>query len=79
MALVTEQFGSGTTPVKGDTRRFLLVKMVKTAGGGGGGGGGVTAGNGAPVAAPASGAGIYIQQDSVPPGLLWEYYSGAWH
>ena len=39
----------------------------------------VTCGNGAPSTAPAGGCGFYIQQDSVPPGQVWEYYSGAWH
>lgn len=42
-------------------------------------GGGITSGAGAPTSTPSSGSGIYIQTDSVPPGLQWEYYSGAWH
>ena len=41
--------------------------------------GAVSCGTGAPSAAPAGGCGVYIQTDSVPAGLIWEYYSGAWH
>lgn len=44
-----------------------------------GNGGGISTGNGAPSLAPAGGVGIYIQQDSVPPGLMFEYYGGSWH
>ena len=52
----------------------LLSQLVNS-----GGGGGVTAGYGTPTATPATGAALYIQIDSAPPGQLWEYYSGAWH
>lgn len=40
-------------------------------------GGGSSSGIGAPTASTTGN--IYIQTDSDPPGLLWEYYSGAWH
>ncbi len=52
----------------------LLQQIVD--GGGAGGGGGVTCGAGAPVAAPASGCGTYIDTAT---GTLYLYYSGAWH
>ena len=45
MAINPEQYGSGTTPAKGDTKRMLLVKL--NLGGGGGGGSGL-AGTGSP-------------------------------
>ncbi len=37
---------------------------------------GVTCGAGVPVAAPASGCGLYIDTGT---GTLYQYYSGAWH
>jgi len=43
------------------------------------GDGSVPAGTGAPSTAPSGGAGFYIQTDSTPPGVIWEYYGGAWH
>lgn len=51
------------------------------AGGGGansGGSGTNGAGNGAPTGTAAEGS-IYIQKDSIPAGLIWEYYNGSWH
>lgn len=39
----------------------------------------IYSGAGAPVAPPAGAEAIYIQTDSVPPGLYWSYYGGAWH
>jgi hypothetical protein len=44
-------------------------------------GGGVSCGNGSPsgVIHPTSSCSLYIQLDSMPPGLIWEYYNGAWH
>jgi hypothetical protein len=47
--------------------------------GGGGGGGGVTGGTGQPSANPGTSYAVYIQTDSVPPGLLWQWYLGGWH
>lgn len=41
--------------------------------------GNVTCGTGAPTVAPASGCGLYVQTDSVPAGVIWQYYGGAWH
>lgn len=41
-------------------------------------GGGVSAGAGAPVAAPAGTAAIYIQTDSNPANQIWTYANGAW-
>ncbi len=52
----------------------LLQQIVD--GGGAGGGGGVTCGAGAPVAAPASGCGAYVNTSD---GSLFLYYSGSWH
>lgn len=40
---------------------------------------GVICGTGPPVLIPKTGCGIYIQTDSVPPGIMWLYYDGAWH
>jgi hypothetical protein len=60
----------------------LLSQIASgTGGGGGSGGGGVTAGNGAPTSTPTSSGALYIQQDSVPAGLIWEWYGspGSWH
>ena len=38
-------------------------------------------GTGSPVGVifPTTSAAFYTQQDSTPPGLVWSYYSGAWH
>lgn len=45
-----------------------------------GGGGSVACGTGAPSAAPSGTCGFYIQTDSAPnPGVVWEYFGGAWH
>lgn len=44
-------------------------------GGGGGSGSGVTCGSGAPVAAPSSGCGIYLDTDT---NALYVYTNGAW-
>jgi len=57
---------------------YLMVQALRdiSSGGGAGGGGGVTCGAGAPVAAPASGCGLYINTTD---GTLFEYYSGSWH
>ncbi len=52
----------------------LLQQIVDA--GGGSGGGGLTCGAGAPVAAPASGCGGYI---NITDGSLFLYYSGSWH
>lgn len=41
--------------------------------------GAVQSGTGAPAFTPTSGTALWIQTDSVPPGLIWEYYNGAWH
>lgn len=84
MAINPEIYGSGTTPARGDTKRMLLVKIVKAILSGGGGGGGVTgvySGAGSPsgVITPAGTSAIYIQTDSTPPGIEWQYYGGAWH
>ncbi len=54
----------------------LLCQIAAAGGGGGGSGSGVTCGAGAPVAAPASGCGLYINTND---GSIFEYYSGAWH
>ena len=61
--------------------RDLKMALVAAAcAGGGGSGGGVTCGAGAPVAAPASGCGLYIDSNT---GTLYEYYDsgggGTWH
>ena len=42
---------------------------------------GVFAGNGDPtgVVVPTTAGAIYVQIDSDPPGIIWEFYSGAWH
>lgn len=59
--------------------KIAILQLLCSGGGGGASGGGVTAGAGAPSSVPASGAALYIQTDSVPPGIIWEYYSGTWH
>jgi hypothetical protein len=79
-----EIIGSGTTPVRSDTLRLLLVKDVNSGGGSGGGGGGGTASNitfghyagGQPNFTPASGVGAAFDIDT---GRPWYYYSGAWN
>lgn len=60
----------------------LLCEINAVAGtGGGGGGGGTLGGTGSPVGVvtPTSSFSFFIQTDSVPPGLVWEWYGGAWH
>ena len=52
----------------------LLQQIVDA--GGAAGVGGVTCGTGAPVAAPASGCGLYVDDAT---GVLYMYYGGAWH
>lgn len=54
----------------------LIVAAQNISSGGGGGGTGLTCGSGAPVTAPTSGCGGYINTDD---GSLFLYYSGAWH
>lgn len=58
----------------------LLQQIVINGSTGGGGSGGTFGGNGSPVGVvfPTSAFAFYIQADSVPPGLVWEYYNGAW-
>lgn len=73
----SEQYGSGVTPLKSDTMRMLMVKeLIAT---NTGGGGGTAGGTGAPTSTPTSQYALYIQTDSVPPGQIWEWYSGSWH
>ena len=43
------------------------------------GSGCLTCGTGAPTSVPTGGCCLYIQTDSIPPGTIWQYYSGAWH
>lgn len=57
----------------------MISVLCQISAGGGVGGGNVTTGNGAPTSTPGSSAAIYLQQDSVPPGVIWEWYGGAWH
>ena len=68
---------SGLIPQRSDTIRLLLVKEVLA----GGSGGGTSGGNGSPVGVitPTSSHAFYIQDDSTPPGLIWEWFGGAWH
>jgi hypothetical protein len=56
-----------------------LLNQIVSGGGSISGGGNVTCGAGVPTSTPSSGCGIYQQTDSIPPGLMWQYYSGAWH
>jgi hypothetical protein len=59
--------------------------LAGSSGGSTGESGGVTrvfAGTGSPVDViyPSDESAIlYTQTDSVPPGLIWQYYDGAWH
>lgn len=68
-----EHIMSGTTAVKSDTRRLLLIKILNATVSGSGG---ITGGAGAPVAAPTSTNAIYVDTNT---GTLYIYYSGAWH
>ena len=68
-----ENIKSGTVPLRWDTRRILLVKMLNATVTGSGG---ITGGAGAPVAAPTSTNAIYVDTNT---GTLYVYYSGAWH
>ena len=49
------------------------------AGGGGGGAQDVFTGTGNPTVTPSTSAALYIQQDSIPPGIIWQWYGGVWH
>lgn len=40
---------------------------------------GIFSGTGAPGFTPVVQNAIYIQTDSAPPGLIWQYYNGSWH
>mgnify|MGYP001561616889 CR=1 FL=1 len=55
---------------------YAILQAIRGISSGGGSGGGLTCGAGAPVAAPASGCGGYINTND---GSLFLYYSGAWH
>jgi hypothetical protein len=59
----------------------ILISLLNQIASGGsiGGGGSVTCGTGVPTSTPSSGCGYYTQTDSIPPGLIWQYYNGAWH
>ncbi len=59
----------------------LIALANQIAGGAGSGGavGFVTCGTGAPTSTPASGCGLYVQTDSIPAGIIWQYYNGSWH
>lgn len=63
------------------TEKSLLASAVYILCNGGAGGGGTLGGTGAPtgVITPSSDYALYIQTDSVPPGLIWEWYGGVWH
>lgn len=67
--MTTEQFGSGTTPVKSDTIRTLLVKEVlaTTAGGGGGSG----------ALGPFTGSGSPEGVVTAPPGSIYTDITGS--
>jgi hypothetical protein len=52
-----------------------LANTLTTAGAGGC----LTCGAGDPTNTPAGGCCLYIQTDSIPPGTIWQYYSGSWH
>ena len=61
-------------PHQRDLLEIVLLSQLATTGGGG-----ATAGNGVPTFTPGSDAALYIQKDSVPPGLVWAWYDGVWH
>ena len=56
-----------------------LMECIVASACAGGSGGGTNGGTGVPTATPSTPYALYIQTDSVPPGLIWEYYNGAWH
>lgn len=80
--MAAEHLSNGTTPQKGDSIRFLMVRelLATVAGGGGGGTGGVYKFNGDPtgVVVPTQTAAIGIQLDSVPPNQLWTWDGSNW-
>lgn len=57
-------------------RDLRMATLASACAGGGGGSSAVSCGDGAPIAAPASGCGLYIDNLT---GDLWKFYSGAWH
>ncbi len=65
----------------------LLCEISSTLSGGGGGGSGTVfcqswfTGNGDPtgVITPACPVAAYVQQDSVPIGVIWSWWNGSWH
>lgn len=74
---MSEQYSSGTVPQFADPKRKLMVKELWALASGGGG---TLGGTGAPTSTPTASYALYIQTDSTPnPGLLWEWYGGAWH
>lgn len=56
-----------------------LMECIVASACAGGSGGGTNGGTGVPTSTPSTPYALYIQTDSVPAGLIWEYYSGAWH
>ncbi len=65
----------GLSPTQQEAvQTYLLCQIANN--GGAGGGGSITEGAGAPVAAPSSGTGAYIDTND---GTIYWYYSGAWH
>jgi hypothetical protein len=61
-----------------DMKLAILISLVSQAVSGGPNAL-VSCGTGAPTSTPASGCAFYIQTDSVPPGVVWQYYGGVWH
>jgi hypothetical protein len=74
----SEQYGSGTTPVKSDTKRMLLVKLVLATGAGGGGGGSAFSSNYGGVAPAFTPAAPAWARDTGT-GNMWFYdATGGW-
>jgi hypothetical protein len=61
-----------------DMKLSILISLASQAISGGPNGL-VSCGAGAPTSTPSSGCAMYIQTDSIPPGVVWQYYGGVWH
>lgn len=76
---MSENYASGTTPLKTDTIRVLEVKILNALNSGAGGGGAIMEGAGAPVTNPnnVNGAAIYVDT-STGDFYYWNTTSQSW-
>lgn len=75
-SLLATAMAAGYAKLSDRSLRECIVVSACAASGGGGGGGVVSSGAGAPVADPGVANALYTDTNT---GILYSWYSGAWH